>query len=42
MKPAHSGLGLSIVADIAKKYHGDAEFRHDQNMFYSSILLKLN
>lgn len=42
MKPAHNGLGLSILADIAKKYHGGVEFRHDQNMFYSSVMLKLD
>ncbi len=41
-KPEHSGLGLSILSDLAKKYHGGVEFRHDKDMFYSSVMLRLD
>ena len=38
-KSEHRGLGLSSLADIAEKYGGGTEFRHEENMFYSSIML---
>lgn len=41
-KPGHSALGLSILTDIAEKYHGGVEFFHDEKMFYSSVMLKLD
>ena len=41
-KPGHSALGLSILTDIAEKYHGGVEFCHDEKMFYSSVMLKLD
>lgn len=41
-KSAHRGLGLKSLADIAEKYGGGAEFRHDGKMFYSSVMLRLN
>ena len=41
-KSEHRGLGLDSISDIAEKYHGGVEFRHDGNMFYSSIMLGLD
>lgn len=40
-KSERRGLGLASVADIAEKYHGGVEFRHEGKMFYSSIMLGL-
>lgn len=41
-KPEHSGLGLSSLTDIAEKYHGGVEFRHENKTFFSSIMFKLD
>lgn len=41
-KSEHRGLGLDSISDIAEKYHGGVEFRHDEKMFYSSIMLGLD
>ncbi len=41
-KPKHSGLGLSSIMDIAEKYCGGTEFRHENKTFFSSIMLKLD
>ncbi len=35
------GLGLSILTSIAEKYGGGVEFKNDNKMFYSSIMLRL-
>ncbi len=42
VKSDHRGLGLKSLADIAEKYGGGAEFRHDGKMFYSSVMLRLS
>lgn len=38
-KSEHRGMGLSSIADIAGKY-GSVEFRNDDKMFYSAVMLK--
>lgn len=35
------GLGLSILTSIAEKYDGGVEFKNDEKMFYSSVMLRL-
>ena len=35
------GIGLTSVQSIAKKYHGDAVFSHDQQLFFSSVYLSI-
>lgn len=39
-KSERRGLGLESVSEIAEKYCGGAEFRHDEKMFYSSVMLR--
>lgn len=38
-KSERRGLGLESVSEIAEKYGGGAEFRHDENTFFSSVML---
>lgn len=41
-KPKHRGFGLKSVAELAKKYSGDAEFTHEDMVFHSSVVLELS
>lgn len=41
-KPDHIGIGLKSIADIAEKYNGGVEFKHDNKMFHSCVMLGLN
>ena len=41
-KSEHRGLGLSSLSDIAAKYGGGADFRNEENVFYSSVMLSLD
>lgn len=38
-KSERRGLGLESVSEIAEKYGGGAEFHHNENMFFSSVML---
>lgn len=41
-KPTGSGLGLSSVDSVARKYGGWARFQHDKCAFYTDIVLPLH
>lgn len=38
-KSERRGLGLESISEIAEKYCGGVEFRHEGTMFYSSVML---
>lgn len=38
-KHGHTALGLQSIKNIAEKYNGDAVFKHNGDMFYSSVML---
>ena len=35
------GIGLASVKSIAQQYYGDAVFKHDSKIFYSSVYLSI-
>lgn len=42
VKPEHIGIGLKSITDIAEKYNGGVEFKHDGKLFHSCVMLGLN
>ncbi len=40
-KPEHTGIGLSSLSLLAKKYHGGVSFSNEDMVFHSSIMLEL-
>lgn len=38
-KPEHTGIGLSSIRDIAQKYSGGVEFKHDDQEFHACVML---
>lgn len=41
-KPGHIGIGLKSITDIAEKYNGGIDFKHDDHEFHSYVMLGLN
>lgn len=40
-KPEHTGIGLSSLSLLTKKYHGGVSFSNEDMVFHSSIMLEL-
>lgn len=36
-----NGIGLSSIAAIVEQYHGSAQFHHDENNFYTDIMIPI-